>query len=220
MHRCLGFIKDTYDWLVIHTTNEDEVTIGGLTSKNGSDFIISWGDNHVDTVYNNSNYYVTHNYQTTYTGNIRIRMVEGSIFEQLNSISFVKGHFDFNLNVFNDFDAFDSLTVNDSNDTMTISGDLSDVSNVSYYLYIGGNQITITYTTTTWEQIPSSLLYLRLATGHLTQAEVDQLLNDLAATGDAGSTTIDLRGNNAAPSSASASAITTLQTNGHTVLTN
>lgn len=87
-------------------------------------------------------------------------------------------------------------------------------------LYVEGNGVNATYTTTTWAQIPLSSFRIRPATGHLTQTEVDQLLIDLAATGDAGSATIDLRGNNAAPSAASATAITTLQSLGHTVLTN
>lgn len=104
--------------------------------------------------------------------------------------------------------------------SMDITGDLSYMSSLSNYLFLSGNGFNITYTTTTWSSIPSNTIYLRLGTGRLTQPEIDQLLIDLNASGISGTTTIDLQGNNAAPSAAADIAIRELTEKGHTVLTN
>jgi hypothetical protein len=105
--------------------------------------------------------------------------------------------------------------------SMTLTGDIAALSNLTSQAYFSGSSMTLSYTSTTWATIPSSSVYLELATGYLaTSAEVDSLLIDLNATGATGTATIDLRYNNAPRTTASDAAVSALTSRGYTVLTN
>lgn len=238
MHRRLCVVKNKYDWLYLTVVGEDEISIK-LASKNGSQFVVDYGDGTVETVSND----ITHTYATPYTGSIKIRMVTGNIKEELLFITFLFGHFNFDLSVFNDFDAFEYITVNDVDDTMTISGDLSISSVLTNSLILTGNNLNITgdisdakhlterltligsnidatYTTTTWTQIPNGGILLDLKPNQLTSQELDQLLQDLDANKIVGTATLDFRGSNEPPTYNAYSSISSLEGKGFTVLVN
>ena len=92
----------------------------------------------------------------------------------------------------------------------------------SLYLYLAGTNIAVTYPTSRAWPTTMREVYLRPSTGSMVQADVDRLFIDV----DTYCTTasiekvLDLRGDCAAPSSASATARTSLGTKGFTVSTN
>src|SRR5690606_9799703 len=106
--------------------------------------------------------------------------------------------------------------------SITVSGDIQHLAGANI-VYFNGSQIDINYTTTTWPNVPSNRIEIfNIQTG-FTQTEVDNLLIDLSnatTIPTSGSRIITITGNNAAPSSASASAITFLQSKGYTITTN
>ena len=278
------------NWLLLHTTNEDEIKIVGLTSKNSESFIIDWGDGTIETVSSSTSLNKTHTYGSLFTGYVKIKCVSSNIFTNLDRLHSDKGHWDFNLSVFEPFDDIDylyfrgntmpitgnlssinsvsgsllylngtamtvtgdlssvhtslyqvyligslmTLTGNLSHfesfsnigflyligSSMTVSGDLNSLKDVSFEININSSSLNLTYTPTTWSSIPNTNLVVRASSGQLTSTEVDNLLIDLDNSGDTGTANIDLRGNSGAPTVASASAITSLQSKGYNVLTN
>ncbi len=104
-----------------------------------------------------------------------------------------------------------------------LKGDLSVLANLpanALYIYAYGlTGGTITYTSTTLKSWNNTIL--RLQDNNLTASEVDQILIDLAAASVSGSTSqVRLDGSNAARTSASDAAVSTLTSNGWTVTTN
>ena len=104
-----------------------------------------------------------------------------------------------------------------------LHGNLNVIANLpstAQYVYVYGlTGGKVTYTTTTMPAFNN--INLRLQDNNLTSAEVDQILIDLAASSVSGSTcTLLLNGTNAARTSASDAAVTTLTGNGWTVTTN
>jgi hypothetical protein len=127
---------------------------------------------------------------------------------------------------------------NDGNST--ISGTLSLPSGITYFAILGNNTISGTlslpselkvckllgnntvsdYTASTVSPTLDQIIF-KPASGGLSSSEVDQLLIDAsAATTWEGNKIIDLRGTNAARTSASNSAVSSIQANGVSVLTN
>lgn len=112
-----------------------------------------------------------------------------------------------------------ALIVNGSN---SITGDIGDIPSCCEIIEIGGFNTVGTYTDSAWS--PESMYYITLipgAPGGLDEDEVDQLLIDIdsTVTSWAGSKAITLIGNNAARTSASDAAVTSLEGKGVTVTT-
>jgi hypothetical protein len=104
----------------------------------------------------------------------------------------------------------------------TITGNLSSLPSVmTYFSCTGSNTITDYTSGRTWAN-NQNYFYIRQAAGYgLATDEVDALLIDLALVSAwTGNKIIDVRGVNAARSSASDAAVATLVSKGVTVLTN
>ena len=104
----------------------------------------------------------------------------------------------------------------------TITGNIADLPSVMTYFRCTGSNTINNYTSgRTWANNQLSF-FIRQATGYgLDSTEVDNLLIDLAnVSAWTGTKTIDIRGVNAARTSASNAAVATLQGKGVTVLTN
>jgi hypothetical protein len=112
------------------------------------------------------------------------------------------------------------LTYYLSSGNNTTSGDIANLpSGLAYYRNYGSNQVD-TYTAgRVWDSGVDYIEHKPAAGYGLSSTEVDNLLIDLDNSGMS-SGTIDLSGNNAARTSASDAAVTSLQGKGVTVTTN
>ena len=107
----------------------------------------------------------------------------------------------------------------------TITGDLSSLNGLSalYYFLVYGSNTISDYTTSTWTQTSFNHYEVTPAAGSgLSSSEVDQLLIDMdtGITWSGSGKMLWLAGNNAARTSASDAAVTSLQGKGVTVTTN
>lgn len=105
-------------------------------------------------------------------------------------------------------------------DLSTLTGDISLSTNNATVFRIQSTSSVCTYSyTKNWKNVTNMII--RLSTGHLTSTEVDNIFIDLDNSPlVTGSGTIDLRGNNAPPTSASLSARNSLVSKGKTLLYN
>lgn len=94
-------------------------------------------------------------------------------------------------------------------------------------LLLVGQNMNLTYSTRNWFSVPGNAgvytyFQLSLATGRLTETEIDQLLVDLSLTLSSGiaSRPIYINGSNSAPTQIGSDAIAVLQSNGYTVIYN
>jgi len=103
----------------------------------------------------------------------------------------------------------------------TVTGNLSSIPNATIVAIYGSNTVS-DYTARSWPSSMRHVAVVPVSPGGLSAPEVDQLLINLAAyvTTWVMEKTVRLTGTNAAPTAASASAITTLQGRGVTVVTN
>ena len=104
----------------------------------------------------------------------------------------------------------------------TITGNLSSLpANLTYFVCTGSNTIADYTAGRTWSN-SINYIYIRQATGYgFDSTEVDNLLIDLSlATWGGSGGTVDVRGVNAARTSASDAAVATLISKSVTVLTN
>lgn len=182
------------DGQVMFLTYENTTSLGLMIQTNSAqDWQVDWDGSGDWQTWNSSGISRTKTFSTPTSGVAFIRSATGNSIEDINYVYSINGNWNF---------------------------DISALSTVSYSVYFSGSNMTLTYATTTWGTIPSNRLHLRLSPGRLTQSEVDQLFIDLDNAGTTGTAIIDLRGSNAAPSSASASARTELASRGYTVLHN
>lgn len=212
-----------------------------LQTDDGQPITVHWGDgtsqaiNSTDLI-GGVTTMTTKNFGAARTGSIRIETPERVI-----GLRSTVGTWNFDLSDLNVCVDLDYLMLVGNN--FTITGDLSDVSHLTYQLYLQGSGMIITgdisivsgitfwlrlngvlfnmtYTTTVWPSIPSSQLLISLSAGQLTEEEVDQFFIDLSTEGSLGTGTLNLAGSNAAPTAFSAPARGTLAANGWTVTTN
>jgi len=101
-----------------------------------------------------------------------------------------------------------------------VTGDLADLPVNTRAFSITGNRISDYTSGHVWSSNMVSLIHLPEASYGLSSSEVDNLLIDLATVTWAGTKTLNIAGNNAARTSASDAAVTSLQAQGVTVITN
>ena len=210
----LGLVVPS-EWAYFTLENSASANIR-MTTNSGGNFVVDWGDGTI-TSYASANTDRSHTYASPYSGAVRIKAVNG-----LSDIIFFRstvGVWNFDIALLNQLPNLNEVLFAGS--SMTLTGDISALSSLTFEVFLAGNSMTLNYTPTTWTTIPSNSLLLNLATGFLaTSAEVDNLLIDLNATGESGSATIDLRYDNAPRTASSDAAVTALASRGYTVLTN
>lgn len=213
----------------------------GIQTDDGQPITVHWGDgtsqaiNSTDLI-GGVTTMTTKNFAVAQAGLIRIETPERII-----GLRSTVGTWNFDLSILSKSIDLDYLMLASNN--FAITGDLSDVSHLTYQLYLQGSSMVITgdisvvkgitfwlrlngvlfnmtYTTTAWPSIPSSQLLISLSAGQLTEVEVDKMFIDLDAEGSAGTGTLNLAGSNAAPTVDSLAARTALAANGWTIVTN
>ena len=103
----------------------------------------------------------------------------------------------------------------------TLTGDIANAPTGLIYLAVGGNNTIADYTTPhTWTTKPATFILIPVAPGGLSTAEIDNLLIDLDDDFVWTTGTINLTGTNAARSSNSDAAVTSMTGQGATVTTN
>jgi len=228
------------DGQVMFLTYENTTSLGLMIQTNSTQaWQVDWNGSGDWQTWNSSGTNRTKTFSTPTSGVAFIRSATGNSIEDINYVYSINGNWNFDISALStvsysvyfsgsnmaltgDISALSNVSyrVYFNGSLMSLTGGISVLSNVSYLIYFIGSNMTLTYATTTWGTIPSNRLHLRLSPGRLTQSEVDQLFIDLDNAGTTGTAIIDLRGSNAAPSSASASARTELASRGYTVLHN
>ena len=169
---------------------------------------IDWGDGTTSAY--SSPVTLSHTYAGGYKGLIKF---VGTL-TYIHTLSDVNWYFDLK-------DLPANLTTLHIQGSNTISGDIANApANLTSLRIDGSNQLNIYTVGRTWSN-NQNYIYLRQAVGFgLDSTEVDNLLIDLAnVTTWVGAKTVDIRGANAARTSASDAAVTTLQGKGVTVNT-
>ena len=163
-----------------------------IVTQSGDDWEIDWGDG-VWEQYPSSGGYQTKTFSSSTSGVASVRSATGRELDDLHRVQSSEGTWNF---------------------------DISALSNVTYYVRFEGALMEITYSSTAWNTVPNNRVFINIATGRLSTAEIDKLLSDLDTVGSYGTATIDLRRSNQPPTPSGVTAADNLMARGYTVLTN
>ena len=191
-----------------------------ITMQGVGQITVIWGDGNTDSyTLTGVNQNITHTYGAGGTYNVKIKHAE-----QITKFdTSTNNNYSFDLSELEKFNEnFYYFLVYGSN---TITGDLSSLNGLSalYYFQVYGSNTISDYTTSTWTQTSFNHYEVTPAAGSgLSSSEVDQLLIDMdtGITWSGSGKMLWLAGNNAARTSASDAAVTSLQGKGVTVTTN
>lgn len=193
--------------------NNTQIISGLFSTIAGKTISVDWGDGSARSTYSGTDQAWSKDYGSA--GNRTVRIFGAVV---LTKFQMDRAGADISFDVANAPTGLTHLYVYGSN---TLTGDIANAPTGLIYLAVGGNNTIADYTTPhTWTTKPATFILIPVAPGGLSTAEIDNLLIDLDDDFVWTTGTINLTGTNAARSSNSDAAVTSMTGQGATVTTN